>query len=265
MSPNNPQAVKGLSQSLYIKAQKAAAGALLASNDYESALKSLDDAMKLNPNDMELRLAQAKLMSLAGTKLDLSKVGEPKNDGERMAYAEALMAQGDFQKATAMVAEVVSRVSDPKQTLAVADLAVMIDDLDNAEAAYKKAQSAGANADRVERGLAQVAKLRQQALDDVKVAGELMKKKQHGGAAERYRDAISVNPKLAEARLGLAQTLEKTPKPTASVLSEAAQQYRNYLALKSDLPEKDRQKMLLQADKLSSKAAKLGQRRSGGT
>lgn len=78
MNPNSPPAVKGLSQALYIKAQKAAAGALLASNDYESALKSLDDAMKLNPDDMELRLAQAKLMSLAGTKLDLSKVGEPK-------------------------------------------------------------------------------------------------------------------------------------------------------------------------------------------
>src|SRR5262249_4064539 len=195
MSPNSPPAVKGLSQALYIKAQKAAAGALLASNDYESALKSLDDAMKLNPDDMELRLAQAKLMSLAGTKLDLSKLGEPRNDGERMAYAEAVMAQGDFQKATGLVAEVVSRVSDSKQVLAVADLAVMIDDLDNAEAAYKKAQSVGANSERVGRGLAQVAKLRQQALDDVKVAGELLKKKQVGGAAERYRDAISVNPK----------------------------------------------------------------------
>lgn len=180
-----------------------------------------------------------------------------------MSYAEVVMAQGDFQKATSMVADVVSRVSDPKQTLAVADLAVMIDDLDNAEAAYKKAQSVGANPERVERGLAQVTKLRQQALEDVKVAGELLKKKQHGGAAERYRNAISINPKLADARLGLAQTLEKSPKPTASALGEAAQQYRNYVALKTDLPEKDKQKLLVQADKLGSKAAKLGQKRNG--
>ncbi len=97
MSPNNPQAVKGLSQGLYLKAQKAAVGALLASNDYEAALKSLDEAIKLSPDDMELRLAQAKLMSLAGAKPDLSKMGEPQNNGEKLAYAEALMAQGEFQ------------------------------------------------------------------------------------------------------------------------------------------------------------------------
>lgn len=266
MSPNNAAAVKGLSQALYMKAQKAAAGALLASNDYESALKTLDEAMKLNPDDMELRLAQFKLQSLAGApKQNLSKIGEPKNDGERMAFAEALMSQGDFQKATAMVTDVVSRVNDAKQALAVADMAVMIDDLDNAEAAYNKAQSLGGSPDRVQRGLAQVAKLRQQALDDVKVGDELFKKKQLDGAAERYRDAISINPRLAEARVGLAKTLEKMPKPTAAMLNESAQQYRNYVVLKTDLPEKDKQKLLTQADKLSNRAAKLAQKRNGRT
>jgi tetratricopeptide (TPR) repeat protein len=110
--------------------------------------------------------------------------------------------------------------------------------------------------------LAQVTKLRQQALDDVKVGDELFKKKQFDGAAERYRDAVSINPRLADARLGLAKTLEKMPKPTAAMLNESAQQYRNYVVLKTDLPEKDKQKLLTQADKLSNRAAKLAQMRS---
>ncbi len=260
MSPNNPQAVKGLTQSLYIKAQKAAAGAMLASNDYESALKTLDEAMKLNPDDMELRLAEAKLKSLSGTKPDLTVLGEPKNDGERIGLAEALMLQGDFQRASSLVADVITRLNDPKQAFAVADLAVMIHDLDNAQAAYLKAQSMTGNPDRVARGLAEIDRQRKQAAEDVKVAAELIKKNQVGGASERFRHAIIVNPRLPEARLGLAQTIEKTPKPSSLLLKEASKQYMDYLSLKGDLPEKDKQKLKKQADNLNQKAAKLAQK-----
>lgn len=257
MSPNNAQAVKGLTQALYIKAQKAAAGALLASNDYESAIKTLDDAMKLNPDDMELRLAQAKLMSMAGTKLDLSTLQQPQTDAQRMAYAEALMAQGDFQNASKMVGDVVTRLSDPKQAFAVADMAVMMHDLDNAEASYNKAQTLGGVAMRANRGLGEVTRLRNVCTEDVRVANELIKKKQFDGAAERYRDAIATNPKFADARLGLAQTLEKMPKANSAALKDAAQQYTYYLALMPNLPEKDKQKYTASAAKLTDKANKL--------
>lgn len=260
MSPNNPQAIKGLSQALYIKAQKAAAGALLASNDYDSALHTLDEAMKLNPDDMELRLAQAKLMSLSGSKPDLSKIGDPKNDGERIAYAEALMSQGEFQKASSVVADVITRLTDPKQTFAVADLSLMINDLDNAEAAYRKAQSLSGTPERVQRGLDAVAKQRKIAADDLRVGNELSNKKQFDGAIERYHDAIGTDPKLADARLGLARALEKMPKPTLVTLREAAQQYLLYVALRPDLQDKEKQKLLSQADKLSDKAAKMQQK-----
>jgi tetratricopeptide (TPR) repeat protein len=258
MRANDPQAIKGLTSALCIKAQKAAAGALLASNDYDSAIHTLGDAIKLNPNDMELRLAEAKLMAMAGAKPDMSQIPQPQNDGERMQYASALMAQGNFQQATAMVSDVVSRLStDPKQAFAVADLALMMDDLDNAELAYKKAQALGGVAARVDRGLGDVAKGRQRALEDVRVADELIKKKQFDGATERYRDAIAVNPRLADAHLGLAKTLEKLPKANSSVLREAAQQYQYYVSLQTTMSDKDKQKMLENADKLKTKADKL--------
>jgi tetratricopeptide (TPR) repeat protein len=260
MSPNNPQAVKGLSQGLYLKAQKAAVGALLASNDYEAALKSLDEAIKLSPDDMELRLAQAKLMSLAGAKPDLSKMGEPQNNGERLAYAEALMAQGEFQKATDMMKSVVGTVNDPKQAFAVADVALLNKDLDDAEAAYKKALSLSGAPDRAQRGLDEVARLRKASLEDVRVADELFKKNQLDGAIDRYRHAVSTNPTLPDARLGLARSLEKMQKATSSMLSESAMQYQNYMTLNPNQPSKEAEKMRQNIAKLRDKAAKLAEK-----
>jgi len=260
MSPNNPQAVKGLSQGLYLKAQKAAVGALLASNDYEAALKSLDEAIKLSPDDMELRLAQAKLMSLAGSKPDLSKMGEPQNNGERLAYSEALMAQGEFQKATEMMKSVVATLNDPKQAFAVADVAMLNKDLDNAETAYKKAITLMGAAERAQRGLDEVARLRKVSIEDVRVADELFKKNQLDGAIDRYRHAISTNPTLPDARLGLARSLEKMQKATSSMLSESAMQYQNYMTLNPNQPIKEAEKMRQNIAKLRDKAAKLAEK-----
>lgn len=260
MSPNDNRAVKGLSQALYLKAQKAAVGALLASNDYETALKTLDEAIKLNPDDMELRLSQAKLMSLSGTKPDLSKLGTPQSDGERVAAAEALMAQGDFQQCSSYMQAVIGKLNDPKQSFAVADVALMIKDLDDAESAYKKAESLSGNPDRVQRGLAEIARLRKSALDNVKVADELAKKNEWDGAVDRYRSAVGVNPKNADARYGLGRALEKKKKPTSANLAESAMQYENYLVLKTDLPSKDAEKMRQQISKLKEKSAEMAQK-----
>jgi tetratricopeptide (TPR) repeat protein len=260
MSPNNPAAVKGLSQALYLKAQKAAVGALLASNDYEAALSTLDEAIKLNQNDMELLLAKAKLMSLAGAKPDLSTMGQPTNDGQKVAYAQALMAAGDFQKETELLQSVVGDQTDAKQSYALADIALMIRDLDNAEAAYKKGLSQSGSPDRGQRGLTQITQLRKTAQDDVPVADELYKKKQFEGAVAKYREALASNPRLPDARFGLARALETTPKANSAMLDEAVMQYQYYLTMKQDLPQKDKEKLVTQCAKLTDKSAKLKQK-----
>jgi tetratricopeptide (TPR) repeat protein len=257
MSPNDTTAVKGLSQALYMKAQKAAVGALLASNDYESALKTLDEAIKLNQNDMELRLSKAKLMSLSGTKPDLSTMGQPTNDGERISYAQALMAAGEFLEASKMMKTVVANVNDAKQTFAVADIAQMMHDLDNAEAAYNKAASLSGSPERAQRGLSAITQVRKNAQESLKVGNELLQKKQWDGAIERFRQALSGNPLLAGARFGLGQALEKTPKANSTLLVEAIQQYQNYLILKQDIGPKEKKDLDKTIDKLTDRAAKL--------
>lgn len=257
MSPNNPQAVKGLSQALYQKAQKAAVGALLASNDYDTAIKTLDEAIKLNPVDMELQLAKSKLTSLSGIKPDLSTMSQPTNDGERIAYAEALQATGDFAKASEMIKQVLYDQTDPKQTYAVADIALMVKDLDNAEAAYKKGLSLGGSSDRSTAGLAKVTQSRATAVEENRVANELSKKNQFDGAISKYRNALAANPTLADARYGLGRALEKSKNPNSAALLEAVQQYDYYLNLRTDMPSKDREKMVKDNAKLKEKALKL--------
>ena len=174
----------------------------------------------------------------------------------------ALMAQGDFQKASADLTQVIGNLQDARQAFAVGDVAILIKDLDNAEAAYKKAQAFSGSPKRVERGLTQIAKLRTDAQENVKVGDELNKKKQFDGAVDRFRKALSQNPKLAEARYGLALALEKSKKPTSAELAEAAAQYKNYLVLDAALPQKDKEKFEKLIEKLTDKAAKEAQKES---
>ncbi len=137
-NPQNAMAAKGITRAYYLKANKEATGAFFVSNEYESAKRMLEQAVRLNPNDMELRLAEAKLRSLSGEAVDLKSIGTPTNNGERIAYAEALLAQNKYKESDEQMNMVISSSPDAKQTFAVADLALMIKDIPNAEAAYKK-------------------------------------------------------------------------------------------------------------------------------
>ena len=271
MNANEYAAVKGLSQALYLKAQKATVGAMLASNDYDTAIRSLAEAIKLNPNDMELRLAKVKLDTLSGANSDSAEPGSvvnamttspPSNDGDRISYAQALMASGSFQKASEQLNAVIANQNDGKQAYAVADIATTIKALDSAQSAYKKGLSLGGAPDRGQRGLKQIAQLKQNAQEITKVANELAKKKQWEGAISKYREALGNNPTLAEARFGLAEALEKGPKDTPITLKESARQYMFYLSLAPDLTVKDKEKLSDLIEKLNDKAAKLQQKES---
>jgi tetratricopeptide (TPR) repeat protein len=256
-NPSNDQAVRGLTRCCYLKAGKEATGAYFVSNDYESASRYIDQAVSMNPNDMELRLAQAKLKIMSGANVDLSQIGTPKNDGERIAYAEALIAQNKFKEEEEQLNTVIANASDPKQCFAVADLALMIKDLPSAEAAYKKAATMPNSADRAKRGLDAVAKAKDTARQDVTLANDLSSKKQYASAIDKYRNAIAESPKMPEARLGLAQTLEQLKPPTSKDLRESVQQYRVYLSFGPTMTQKDLTKLNKKLDMLDSKAAKL--------
>ncbi|HIA52984.1 MAG TPA: tetratricopeptide repeat protein [Candidatus Melainabacteria bacterium] len=263
-NPNNAVAAKGLTRAYYLKANKEATGAFFVSNEYESAKRMLDQAVRLNPNDMELRLAQAKLRSLSGETVDLNSIGAPTNDGERIAYAEALLAQNKFKESDEQMNRVISNAADAKQTFAVADLALMIKDLPSAEAAYRKASAFPGGAERAKRGMDLIAKQKEVARQDLTLADDLAKRQQVKSAIDKYRSACYQNPKVSDARLGYAICLEKDRPETADGMRLSATQFKAYMALEPALPEKEVAKLNKKIASLEEKAYKLDQK-SGDT
>lgn len=254
--PGNSKAADGLTTAYYMKSNKETTGGYFGDNDFDNALQMIDRAVQMNPNDIKLRLAQAKLRSLAGDEIDLSKIPPPTNDGERISYAQALMAQNRFAEANQQFQMVLAHTNNAKQTFALADLELMIHDLDNAQAAYQKAATMPGGADRARRGLAQVAKAQENARKNMTLATDFAKKGMKGSAVDAFHDTVFQNPKSADARLGLAKALEDVSKATPVQLRESAFQYRAYVALSPSMEQKEQQKYLSRADKLDEKAGK---------
>lgn len=257
LMPDNVNAVEGLTRGLYLKAAKEGQGAFFATNDFESAEQQIQEAISLRPNDMMLRLADAKLRSLSGKPVDLASIGAPRNDGERIAYAEALMAQNRFQEATENLNVVINNARDYKQIFAVADLAAMIKDHSAAEAAYRKGASMPGGEARAKRGLATVAKTREVARKDLTMAQDLYRKGQVNTAVDKYRDAIYSDPRNPVSRLGLAEGLQKQKEQTPASLRDAAFQYKAYISLQPALPPKEREKIEHKIEHVEARAFKL--------
>lgn len=258
MNPGDAAAVKGLIRAFFVKTQKEASGAFFVSNNFEAAESQIQQAIRLNPNDMELRLADAKLRSLSGRSLDMNlAMMTPTNDAQRLAYAEALLAQNRYDEATQQMNIVIANMKDPKQLLSVADMCVLIKDLDSAAAAYQKAATFPEVQARAKLGIQNTARLREQANVDLRFAKDLEMKKQLPSAVDKFRLAAFKNPRLAEAQLGLAESLHKLYPKRPEALREASLHYKSYVALAKNLPEKERAKLLAKADDLVEKAYKI--------
>ena len=257
ISPSDAAAAKGLTRAYYLKAAKESGGAFFVSNDFESAKRQIEKAIQLNPNDMELRLAMAKIRSMSGETVDLNAIGAPRTDGERVAYAEALLAQNKFKDSQDQMNIVIGNASDQKQAFSVADLALMIKDLDSADAAYKKGGTFNGGEERSRRGLDLVKKAREGSRQDLTLAADLAKRKQLNSAVDKYHSAIYQNPRVADARIGLADALEKVTPATPGNLREAIVQIKAYMSLRPDLPAKEVEKLTKRMTKDEEKAFKL--------
>jgi len=210
-----------------------------------------------------LRLAAAKLRLMSGETVDLKTIATPRTDGERIAYAEALLAQNDFKGANEQMGIVIGSATDMKQAFAVGDLALMIKDLDDAQAAYKKAQTFPGGEERAQRGMDLVAKARETARQDLTMADDLAKRKQINSAVDKYHAAVFDDPKNGDSRIGLARALEQMKPTKPTDLREAAVQIKAYIALTPTLPPKENEKLTKKITSLQEKAYKLEQKAKG--
>ncbi|MBY0549157.1 MAG: tetratricopeptide repeat protein [Candidatus Obscuribacterales bacterium] len=261
VAPSNVTAANGMTRALVLKAQKEAGGAFFVSNNFESAENLLQRAIRMNPNSMELRLADIKLRILAGKPADLNAIGTPQTDPQRLAYAEACLAECKFDEAKQAMSTVIQNCQSASDTLAVADMALLTRDLDSADAAYNKALSfPGVDSQaRARRGVDAVANARTKAKSELTFATDLASKKQLASAIDKFRSAAYLNPRLADAHLGLAEALQKFQKDNSAALREASLHYKSYIALTPGLPEKEQTKISKRAEKCLEVAFKIDQ------
>lgn len=256
-NPGSVEAAQGVTRCYYLKAQKDTGSAFMVSNEYEKAKGMIDKAIALNPNDMELRLAAAKIRSMSGETVDLKSIGQPKTTGEKVAYAEACLAQNNFAEANRNMQDVITAQSDAKQTFAVADLALMIKDLDSAEQAYKKASTYPGGEERAKRGMDMVAKAREEARQSLTMADDMAKKKLTKTAVDKYHESIFENPKVPDTRINISKALEQLKPVQPPYLREAVTQIKAYIALSPNLPPKELDKLNKHIAQLENRAFKL--------
>jgi tetratricopeptide (TPR) repeat protein len=253
--------VQRLSQALYLKSRSETQDAFVASSDYQTAEATLQKAIKLAPNDLKLRLALAKLHSVAGQPVNLAKVGTPHSVPEKIAFAEALLAQNQFDKSFDQMQEVIRQTKSAKDAIAIAEIAMLNMDHQSAAAAFAKAGELGEQ-ERANFGIAAIDRLKHTANERLTLANDLAKRGQLQSAADNYRDAIAADPRLADAHLGLSRVSERLSGKSAAGLDDAAKELRAFVDLNKNMPDAQRQKDLKRIEALQMRAAKIRLRES---
>lgn len=191
-----------------------------------------------------------------------AKVNSPDEDSKsnavRYIKANRLMTQNKFADLQDCLSQWLNQSEDLDDTLALADIAIRVGDMDGAFLAYEKANKLPGGAEAATRGFGTITWTKQQSKNYM-VAAEVRSNEGHiTEAIDELNNALSIDPKNAELRLMMADTLVKGPNKNASTLRAAANHYRAFLALK---PETNKKKKI---DKtialLESKASKSEQK-----
>ncbi|HEY9682326.1 MAG TPA: tetratricopeptide repeat protein [Oculatellaceae cyanobacterium] len=235
VQPKSVDAAQGLVRALYVKSQREPAIAVERTGDYQRAKTLVAQVVEGNPDSLVARYAAAELSAIAGETPTLDTIGVPKTDADRLALAEANLAEYKFSEADELFKRAVYNATKPKECFAIADLAYSLRALDAAETAFRKGLTF-VNADaRARKGLEAVTTARQTAQQDFQQADELYKHRMFAQAAAKYFSAVFGDPRNADARLGLAQSLEKLPASQSGPGSRnyrlALLQYRLYLKM----------------------------------
>lgn len=268
-NPQDADAINGISQALTVIAQKQAnwSQTMGADSDLVNAEQSIQEALRMNPGDMRLHLANLRISQLAGkpamteTELNTLVSRSPRNDAEAMAQGEAYLSLGRYQEADQVFNGLMQRAAgNPDQLLVIGDTLKVNGDLPRAKDAYRAALSAEPGNLKAQRGIDRIEKAESESQKTLRTAKALNTWRRTGkeSSIDFYEDTLSQNPRQPEARLELAKLYEKTKD-----YSLAARSYQFYLGLSPDLAVKEREGYLKKIAKLQEKAQEMALKQSG--
>ncbi|MEM0950804.1 MAG: tetratricopeptide repeat protein [Cyanobacteria bacterium P01_H01_bin.74] len=264
VNPQDPDAINGISHALTVIAQRQAAWSQTvgADSDLINAEQSIQEALRMNPNDMRLHLAHLRISRLSGksrisnAELERLVAVPPQNDIESMIQGEAYMAMGKYAQADDIFSNLVQKnAAQPDNLLILGDTLKINGNLSGAEQAYNAVLVSDPGNLKATRGIERIeyaqkeserVSRRADALDSFLLGGPGKE-----SAIDYYEEALQKNPRQPEKRLQLSKLYEKV-----DAYEKAAVSYQFYLNLNPGLTDKKREKYQKKISKLRTKAQK---------
>lgn len=268
-NPNDSDAINGISQALTVIAQKQAnwSQTMGADSDLVNAEQSIQEALRMNPGDMRLHLANLRISQLAGkpamkeTELNNLVSMTPRNEAEAMVQGEAYLALGRYQEADQVFKGLMQRAgNDPDKLLIIGDTLKVNGDLPRAKDAYQLALNAEPGNLKAQRGIDRIEKAESESQKTLRTAKALNTWRRSGkeSSIDFYEETLANNPRQPEPRLELSKLYEKTKS-----YDKAARSYQFYLNLRPDMPEDEREDYVKKIAKLREKAQEMALKQNG--
>jgi len=210
------QALKGLSKAYFIKAKQinndAQISSELASVDIENSIKQ---AIKYNPDDLELYLALLRVSRISHNSGDSSAYMKnilESSDNSRInsiIKGEAYITCNDYSNAEREFLNAINQTQNTEDLLNLAQIFTMNRAYISATNAVNKVFAKDPSNIKAKRIIERIRRNEDQAISRMQLANALYREKQRKAAIEAYRDALELNVYLPQAHLGIAKAFEK--------------------------------------------------------
>lgn len=253
--PGNPDAEKGISKAYFRKVQAdVASGIVAAPNKLLEAEKTVNKAIANNPDDLELHYAKFKLEKMTDkpkpTEAELTQMAgsTPTNVPQLLDKGYALFELKDFNQANNTFRSVINQLKNPEDRLMVAQTLIAYKNYDVAKEIFDIVQTESPNNVEAQRGLEKINKSKSKATEDFTLGFDLFKKGQRKSALDQFKKAQDIDPTLGKSYYWAAETLKKDDK-----FQSALQNYKIFLALTENMPDKATNKELMDQIKHATK------------
>jgi len=210
------QALKGLSKAYFIKAKQinndSQISSELTSVDMENSIKQ---AIKYNPNDLELYLALLRVSRITHNSSNstayMKNILESSSNSRinSIIKGEAYITCNDYSNAEREFLSAINQTQNTEDLLNLAQIFAMNRAYISATNAVNKVLSTDPNNVKAKRIIERIRKNEDMAISRMQLADALYREKQRKAAIEAYRDALELNVYLPQAHLGIAKAFEK--------------------------------------------------------
>lgn len=264
--PGNPKAERGLSKAYFKKVQSDVASGIIASPArLLEAEKYVNKAISNDPDDLELYYAKFKLEKMSNkpepTTAELDEMVQivPMNVPQALTKGYGQFRLGDFRQSDQTFRGVVNQVTDEKDKLLLAETLIEFKNYDIAEEVFKSVMVKDADNVQAKRGIENISKKREDALESYRLGWDLYKKGQRKSAVDQFKKSQVTNPVFEKSYYWAAETLKKDDQ-----FASACENYKTFLALTENInvenadPDlmKRRNHAVKMLQKLSNKANK---------